>query len=463
MTDIPPKGTILRAANGDVIGYDGTGLVLHLSDVVIADIAARLAPPAPAPKSVEFDLDIDAWDISQRGDWFYFSANLPGADGPRGYRRHRDHPTILAQSHVPLMGILAIGGARAGLATAGQGRYPYHVMAPADDIGAVGMGGAGEATDTAHLDPLREMTHEALLAETLLTKGAARPLVFVRAETDMAASAAELGQGRAVANLEMAARNLIAAATHLGQRAHLRAVCLDYCLEDLSGDPIAYRDGMLALMERLTRSFAQIGLAAPVFLSGFDCGTQRLTHGPALQGQWELSWNHGAHQVIFSAPSYAFEIDDTGRLTDQGRRQKAEIGAAALLAHQSGARWTCPRLHLAEWDGQALRVTCAAMENLVLDRTDPFGAGKGAGFRLDNTTAKITSLRIDPKDPKTVILRLSARPKPGAVLCYAYGAVAGKGRYPANAGALRDTWAAPGSHGDLHRWALPARLNVTGL
>ena len=50
MTDIPQKGTILRAANGDVIGYDATGLVLHLSDVVIADIAERLAPAAPAPQ-----------------------------------------------------------------------------------------------------------------------------------------------------------------------------------------------------------------------------------------------------------------------------------------------------------------------------------------------------------------------------------------------------------------------------
>jgi hypothetical protein len=38
----PTEGVIIRAENGDVIRYDETGLVLRLSDKVIADIAARL-------------------------------------------------------------------------------------------------------------------------------------------------------------------------------------------------------------------------------------------------------------------------------------------------------------------------------------------------------------------------------------------------------------------------------------
>ena len=36
--EIPPEGVIIRAENGDVIRYDETGLVLRLSDKVIADI-----------------------------------------------------------------------------------------------------------------------------------------------------------------------------------------------------------------------------------------------------------------------------------------------------------------------------------------------------------------------------------------------------------------------------------------
>src|SRR3990167_7062130 len=51
MTDSKPasSGVILRAGNGDVIGYDESGLVLRLADRVISDIAARpdLAPPPP--------------------------------------------------------------------------------------------------------------------------------------------------------------------------------------------------------------------------------------------------------------------------------------------------------------------------------------------------------------------------------------------------------------------------------
>jgi hypothetical protein len=468
MTDIPQKGTILRAANGDVITYDQTGLLMHLSDRVIDDIAARLDLPALQPMTQDAVIlpdDIDAWDVRMQGDWFFFTGNLFGAEGVRGYQRHRDHPTILAQSHLPLIGILAIGGARAALATAGPARFPYHLMAPADDIGAVGLAGLEAAIPTPLLEPLRELTHEAMLAETLLAKRAERgmglPIFCLRAETDMAAAAHELGQGPAVENLEAAMRNIVAAAARLGRRATLPVICLDYCLEDVTGDPIAYRDGILAMMERLTVSLGELGLPAPVFLSGFDCGTQTITTGPALEGQWELSWNNAAHKVLFTCPSYAFELDDTGRLTDRGRRQKAEISAEALLAHEAGERWICPTLQLAEYDGDVIRITVAAGERLVLDKGDPFGAGKAAGFRLTGTKATIQSVEIASNDPRSVILRLSGRPEGEVYVTYAYGAPAGKGPYPANAGALRDEWQAKDR--PLHRWALPARLKVTGL
>lgn len=470
MTNSPAKGTIIRAGNGDVIGYDETGLLLHLSDRVIADIAARLDLPAPHVSATEPDLglseDLDVWDIRPKGDWIYFQGNLFGGDGPRGYRRHKDHPTIYGQSHLPLMAILAIGGARAGLATQGQGKFPYHLMAPADDIGAVGQAGDGMAVEIQFLEPLREMTHEAIMAETLLQRrrdqGAGLPLFFLRAETDMAASAVDLGHGPAVENLEMAVGNLMSAAAHLGHRAKLTAICLDYCLEDVAGDPLSYRDGILALMTRLSRSLAKTGLPSPVFLSGFDCGTHRITTGPALEGQWELSWNHGEHNLLFTCPSYAFEMDDTGRLTDKGRRQKAEISAEALLAHEAGQNWLCPRLQLAERDGRDIRIIFAAAEQLHLDQTDPFGAGDDAGFRLDGVTngAVITSVEVDPSDPKAVILRCSARPEGDVTVSYAFGATEGKGPYPANAGALRDQWHAMGSYGPMYRWALPARLLV---
>lgn len=61
---IPAEGVIIRAENGDVIRYDATGLVLRLSDKVIADIAARLELALPgvaadAPPVLDLPDDID--------------------------------------------------------------------------------------------------------------------------------------------------------------------------------------------------------------------------------------------------------------------------------------------------------------------------------------------------------------------------------------------------------------------
>ncbi len=466
---IPQTGTIIRAENGDVIGFDESGLILRLSDKVIADIAARLQLPdvASAPQATaelpDLPEELDLWAARRDGDWVLFQANLPGADGPRGYRRHIEGGTILAEGRGPLFAILGIGGARAALASPGSGRFPYHVFAPADDIGAVGMGGEGEAVVTALLQPLTKMTHEALLAEALLSVRAnarlSLPLFFIRAETDSAATSVSLGTGAAIANFDRALGNLVAAAKRLGTRAQVLAVTLDYLLEDISGDPAAYRDGIIALMERITRGMANHGLARPIFLSAFDCGTQTITSGPALDGQWELSWNHADHQLVFTGPSYAFAIDDTGRLTDEGRRAKAAQSAAALLAVQAGQRWQCPTIQLAERDGKDIRLICEAMAALEVDPADPFRAGPHAGFRLEGVTngAAINSVSIDSKDRKSVVLACTKRPEgEDLFVTYAHGADPVPGLYPANRGSLRDASGADG----VHRWALPARLRV---
>jgi hypothetical protein len=465
---IPSEGVIIRAENGDVIRYDATGLVLRLSDKVIADIAARLElkPQAAAAEALPLpDLppDIDLWAPRREGDWVFFQANLPGADGPRGYRRHVSGGAILAEARGSVLAILGIGGARAGLGSAGPARFRWHVVAPADDIGAVGQGGEGEAVATNALEPLRELTVEALIADELLAQRReahlSLPLVMVRAETDMAASAHDLGTGLAVANLDQCLANLNAAATRLGVSAQVLAVVLDYTLEDLTGDATAYRDGMIALMERVTRGMARQGLARPVFLTAFDCGTQDVTRSPGLEGQWELSWNHGDHRLVFAAPSYAFQIDDTGRLTDAGRLEKARLMTEALLAVQGGGRWLCPTVQLAERAGDDIRVICEAQDALLIDPDDPFGAGEAGGFALEGVTngARITGIEFGKYDTKAMILRCSARPEGEVYVTYAYGAGPGAGPYPANRGALRGDF----GEGRLRRWALPARLKLT--
>jgi hypothetical protein len=464
---IPSEGVIIRAENGDVIGFDETGLILRLSDKVIADIAARLElkPQAVTEAAALPDLpeDIDLWAPRRDGDWVFFQANLPGADGPRGYRRHVTGGAILAEARGALLAVLGIGGARVGLGSPGPARFPWHVLAPADDIGAVGQGGEGEAVATAALEPLRELTVEALVADELLARRRAAfqalPLMFVRAETDMSATSHDLGTGLAVANLDQAFANLKAAAARLGVGAQVLAVVLDYTLEDLTGDGIAYRDGMIALMERITRGMARQGLARPVFLTAFDCGTQDVTRGPGLEGQWELSWNHGDHQLVIAAPSYAFQIDDTGRLTEAGRAEKAVLMTEALLAVQGGGKWVCPVIQLAERTGDDIVLVCEAQDGLVIDPGDPFGAGPTAGFALEGVTngAVITGVEFAKHDPKAVVLKCSNRPEGEVFVTYAYGEGPGAGPYPANRGALRGDFGT----GALRRWALPARLKLT--
>jgi hypothetical protein len=467
---IPPEGVIIRAENGDVIRYDETGLVLRLSDKVIADIAARLelkpqaAVPGEAFPLPDLPDDIDLWAPRREGDWVFFQANMPGSDGPRGYRRHVSGGAVIAEAQGPLLAVLGAGGARAGLGSPGPARFCWHVLAPADDIGAVGMGGEGEAVATDALEPLRELTVEALVADELLARRRAAyqslPLIVVRAETDMATTAHDLGTGAAVANLDQCVANLLAAAARMRVSAQVLAVVLDYSLEDLTGDGTAYRDGMIALMERITRGMAKQGLARPVFLAAFDCGTQDVTQGPGLDGQWELSWNHGDHRLVFAAPSYAFQIDDTGRLTDSGRAQKALLLTEALLAVEGGGRWLCPTIQLAEWSGTDIRLVCEAQEALVIDKDDPFGAGKLAGFALEGVTngAKITGVGVDKADAKAVILKCSKRPEGEVYVTYAHAAAPSDGPYPANRGSLRGDFGA----GATRRWALPARLKLTG-
>lgn len=476
MAEIPTEGVIIRAENGDVIRYDETGLVLRLSDKVIADIAARLElkpqatvmagtlPPPDLPDLPDLPEDIDHWAPRREGDWVVFQANMPGADGARGYRRHVQGGAILAETRGPLLAILGIGGARAALGSPGPARFRWHVMAPADDIGAVGQGGEGEAVATDALEPLRELTIEALIADELLARRRAAhqslSLMLVRTETDMSASAHDLGGRAAVANLDRTFANLKAAAGRLGVGAQVLAVVLDYTLEDLTGDPNAYRDGMIALMERITRGMAKEGLARPVFLTAFDCGTHMVTRGPGLEGQWELSWNHGEHRLVFAAPSYAFQLDDTGRLTAAGRAEKAVLLAEALLAVQGGGKWLCPTIQLAERSGNDIRLICEAQDGLVIDGADPFGAGKLAGFALDGVTngAKITGVAVDKADAKVVVLTCSKPPEGEVFVTYAHAAAPGTGPYPANRGALRGDFGA----GAVRRWALPARLKLTG-
>jgi hypothetical protein len=468
---IAGHGVVVRAANGDVIRYDPTGLVMRLSDRVIADIALRLgraedgaedavrlkAHPTEegvpeGVRSIDDLLDgIDAWGVTREGDWLCFTARMPGAQGLRGFRRHITGGAVLGDGPGAVLGILGLGGPRAALANSGAPDFPYHIVSAANDIGAVGMAGIETAPETDRLEPLREVTHEALVSETILhwqiEKFAPLPLIFARAETDPSPSAADLARGRAVENLLIAAQNLKSAAALMGKRAKLLAICLDYALEHLGDDPVAYRDGMLAVMARLTDGLCALGFDKPLFVARLEGGIAPADAAAVIAGQWELSWNHGDHRLIISAPSYGFTRDTYDRPTEDARRHMAEMTAHAIA---TGPDWRCPTLFLAEWEPgltPVIRVTVQGDGPLVLE------PGMPHGFALIGPDAPaITAVTLAPDDPQALLIQLSARAE-GLTLSYAAG----------QPGALRDDWAMPSRTGaTLYRWTLPAILPVTG-
>ncbi|MEL6745933.1 MAG: hypothetical protein AAFO68_10785, partial [Pseudomonadota bacterium] len=273
------------------------------------------------------------------------------------------------------------------------------------------------------------------------------PLFMTRVETDSSTTAADLACGKAVENLLIAAENLKSAADLMGKKAKVLAVSLDFALEDHSKSAIDYRDGLLATMEAISSGLWALGFDRPTFVMRHESGLPDIAPQPALDGQWELSWNHGDHRLLTSAPSYMFDLDTYDRPTEVSRIQQGEMTAHAIA---EAVTWKCPTLHLAELAGKTIRVTCRATAPLTLDSPE--------GFALTGCEngATIKSIELAADDDQALVITLDTAPK-GTDLRLAY-ACAGQPR-----GVLRDNWQAQSVTGaTLHRYALPAHLPVTG-
>ena len=170
---------LLSAENGPILAADETGLVLRLSDRVVADLARRLAAlpgaqphaepnsvTAPTAAAIPLDPailgDIDGWDVTRQGDWLSFSARLPGADGPRRYLRHASGTGVLAQTPGPVQGIFSIAGGRRFNAPSLSPDFPFHIL------GTAAFEDADE--DPPLFDNLRHCGLDADLAAALLRR-----------------------------------------------------------------------------------------------------------------------------------------------------------------------------------------------------------------------------------------------------------------------------------------------------
>jgi hypothetical protein len=470
------RGILLRARNGDVIGFDATGLRMNLSDSVIADINRRL-PEGQASEAVDPSVlgDIDAWDVRRRGDWYIFTARLTGMQGVRQFRRRVEAagdavPDIIADPPGTLFALLSLGGARRATTADESLRFPHHVVTAGDDMGAAGSCGIEEMREVATLQTLTEQTRDSLIADEIVSRRMAGhralPVIFTRCETDSSGSVQALLNGPAMNNLQGAVANLCRAAATLGVPPKVLAVGLDYTLEDVQSSAEAWRDGMYAVMARITDIFADHGLRKPLFSSVYDAGTQEVSDHPVLRAQWELAWNKAGHDHVFSAAGYMFAHDSFGRPTSQARQQMAEMEAFAIEAVNSDLKWHVPVLLLAEREPNARVIRCRGqgMGAFVIDTEDPLKSGSACGFRFesDDAGAKIVKVEVAEDDSNDLLITCDKAPKGrNLTLCYAIGHPPSLSDMPANRGALRDEWCHTSKTGVvLHRWALPAALPV---
>lgn len=505
-------GVLISTANGDVIQYDDSGLVLHLADKVIQDIAIRLetlksrqekfTPPMATDttnsgshvrlKDAEILGDIDAWHVIEDDDWLVFQANLITGKGPRGYRRSAEGGDIIADTPGAVLGILSIGGPRRAVGIDGRGDFLYHVVAPNDDIGAAGLVGSAPAKISNGFSNLREQTRDALIAQAILharqTNNRALPLIMVRCEADQSASATMLGNGIAFENLIVAAKTLEATAKSMRKKARILAIGLDYCIEDTISSGMGYRDGIYALMQKIESSLGKLGYQKPRFVSLFECGDLLSDTGCHTLEQWELATNPAGFDLVYSAPGYMFEQTTYGRPTPAALAQMAEMDSHAIEACLQVPRgdeeiaagvgqWCCPSFLLAERQPPAtpggnhcIRVTANAMSELIIDQSPDFGPPDLAGFTLENVEngAQLIAVHVCPDNPLDILLDCDREPiGVNIFLRYASGQTAdakdlnGPAGYPHNRGCVRDNWQANSANGRrLYRWALPCILPV---
>lgn len=469
--------TLIAAENGPVVEADATGLVLRLSDRVIRDIARRIGlpagPQAPVPQAAtgpaeRLDAallgDIDAWDLQREGDWLRFVAHRPGAAGPRRYRRHVAGGGVIAETPGPLLGLLSLGAGRRMTTFSGEPRFPHHVMACAvpdegePDLPVTAWRNRG--ADTMLGDALLALRQDAFRALPLIV---AAPLLLPPGPLPSADHPVILA-------LDDQLRRLETLAGSLGKAARLLAMGIEIGHDQAPASAAQFHAEALAWLDLVAARLASCDLGRARFLMVADAGPwwahDAGANRAAIEGQHLLALRPGLHDLTVVAPSYMFAQDDLGQPTEAAMQDRALIEAEALETLLRRKPWVCPVLCLAERDDRTIRAVFKADGPLLIDASDPFGAGPAAGFSLDGTTAGIAGVEIAPDDPQSVLVRLDGPldPMGGAEPRLDY-AVGGPPRergaaHPPACGALRDGWSLNREGRTLNRWALPGSLVI---
>ncbi len=405
-TDTPRRGILLAAENGPAIEYDETGLVLHLADKVVEDLARRLGgkvsgaaaetaaetgeeAPVATARAAQIDLgvlgDIDAWDLQETGTWYRFMARLPGAEGNRHYLRPREGGGIIAETGGAVQGIFGLGCGRQNTTWPELPRFRHHVvMAKAPS----------EGEPERRVENLRETSGESALADALLARRhdnyQALPLIVAGQVQHPAGP--ELDADEALAALDLRLAKWRALAQDLGKPARLLALRVMLGPDQAPEDAESFHKAAIAHLDALTARIPTAELGKLRFLTVIDSGAwwqhAAEANRPALDGQHRMILRPGPHHLLVAAPGYMFAQDDLGQPTYAAALARAEMEAYALEADLAGESWTCPLLCLAEREGDVIRATFKTDGGLLIDPADPFGAGPAAGFGLGATSTE---------------------------------------------------------------------------
>lgn len=461
---------LLSAENGPVLAADETGLVLRLSDRVVADLARRLAalsgqtsaplsPTLPEPSATPLDPailgDIDGWDVTRQGHWLSFTARLPGAEGTRRYLRHASGAGILAQTPGPVQGVFSLAGGRRFNAPSLRPEFPFHILGTAafDD----------PDEDPPLFDTLRHSGLDADLAAALLRR---RHNDF-RALPLFACAASPLDGN--LGSFSAALCRFAALGAALNKAPRIAAICLEISADMVAPgqDADRFHRTLLLQLDTIAAAIAAAGLPPARVLITLDCGgwwgTAPDRARIAAEGLCRLALCPGTHDITLTGSTAPLTQDRLGQPLRASALVQAELESLALETLTGRAPWTAPILYLVERDGpRSLRAIFKSMAPLVIDADDPMGAGPLAGFALAGAPegVTITDVAVDPLDPRAMRLTLNADlPRNGAVrLDYAIpaGAPDPGSRLPGWAGALRDDWQGEtGTGAAVHRWALP--------
>lgn len=365
----------------------------------------------------------NVWMLENRGGSLHY---LSDQWGGRVIGFEERHGVTLAQTPPTMRGVIALGD-WCGIPRPLPERFPWHVL---------------DETLSGHGPDFAARAHGALLANHLDSRGTALPGVLA---LDLPQAGSTLSDFAADSTLRRKLRERLAQANEAAL-SHDRTVHVDRVILGLgSGAADAdeaeitatYRDLIGWLEEAIPQNTGQGTL--PYFVLSQSAGSRTNGRAPRILAEGRLEASYPAGRVVVAGPAYPYALmPDMPSTPDPAERLLMdELEALAVATCQSGGRWFCPELRLATWSGTEITAAFTSLTPLVLD-PGPHG------FRLEGAPEDLEILSAEQVDDTRIRLTCNRAPdEAGLALAYAWGwSKAARDGYPANHGAVRDSWEA---------------------